>query len=124
MITRVNIHLIFVTLETFHLSSAWLKDVAFLNIQYIFVTLDTSHLLSGWLKECAFTNILYIEYTLDILVAQNSLGPVCPVPLTVRGIPDDEDESLSNAEEEGNMVNTLLTKIHNNLKKAGLAEFI
>ena len=37
------------------------KDPEFAKfLQYIFVTLDTSHLLSGWLKECAFTNILYI----------------------------------------------------------------
>ena len=33
--------------------SGWLKELALENIPNIFVTLDTFHLLSGWLKELA-----------------------------------------------------------------------
>ena len=47
-----NILLIYVTsLDTFHLLSGWLKEVALRNIYHIFVTLDTSQLLSGWLND-------------------------------------------------------------------------
>ena len=46
-------HSIYVTLDTFHLSSGWLKESARKNILDIVVTLDTSQLLSGWLKELA-----------------------------------------------------------------------
>ena len=38
-------------LDTSHLLSGWLNDLASLNIKPIFLTLDTFHLLSGWLKE-------------------------------------------------------------------------
>ena len=40
-----------------------MKEVALANIPHILVTLDTSHLLSGWLKELAPLNILVISVT-------------------------------------------------------------
>ena len=52
-----NIKLISVTLDTFHLLSGWLKELAPKNILCIFVTLDTFQLLSDWLKELASENI-------------------------------------------------------------------
>ena len=33
--------------------NGWLKELAFINIPFISLTLDTFHLLSGWLKEVA-----------------------------------------------------------------------
>ena len=49
-----NILLIYITsLDTFHLLSGWLKEVASRNIYHIFVTLDTFQLSSGWLKDVA-----------------------------------------------------------------------
>ena len=57
-----NILLIYVTsLDTFHLLSGWLKEVASRNIYHIFVTLDTSQLLSGWLKDNEPINIQAIS---------------------------------------------------------------
>ena len=47
------------------LSSGWLKEVASENIHLIFVTLDTFHLLSGWLKDVAPRNICSISITFD-----------------------------------------------------------
>ena len=38
-------------LDTSHLLSGWLNDLASLYIKPLFLTLDTFHLLSGWLKE-------------------------------------------------------------------------
>ena len=45
-------------MDTSHLLSGWLKELACENIPPIYVTLDTFQLLSGWLKELACANIL------------------------------------------------------------------
>ena len=42
-----------------------MKEVAPQNILFMYVTLDTFHLLSGWLKDSAYSNIDSIFVTLD-----------------------------------------------------------
>ena len=44
---------LFSALDTSHLLSGWLKEIAPQNIFVTFVTLDTFQLPSGWLKERA-----------------------------------------------------------------------
>ena len=52
------------TLDTFQLSSGWLKDVALQNISLMNIR-DTFQSLNGWLREVAFLNIALISVTLD-----------------------------------------------------------
>ena len=57
--------------------SGWLKERQVQNIPRIFVTLDTFHLFSGWLKESL--NIWLISVTLDTsLRAGATLPPYVP----------------------------------------------